>query len=277
MQTTPLILIAWAAFGAAFGSFGNVVVWRFPRGESLNAPASSCPVCGHPIRWYDNVPIVSWVALGARCRDCGTRISVRYPVVEALSAAAFVAAAVRFAGRPATAVVAAAFLWTLLVLSFIDLDTMRLPNGIVGALAGAGAAGALASQVTGVEIVPIGWHGTGALGGPVAAALLGATLGAGPAWAIGWAYEAVRKREGLGFGDVKLLAAMGVFLGPYVAVAFVAGTVLALAGRLFGAAAGKRALAERAPFGPYLAAGGAVAALAGPELVGWYFRAVGMA
>lgn len=271
-----LYVAVWAVFGAVFGSFANVVIWRFPRGQSIAAPPSSCPSCGHPIRGLDNVPVVSWLMLRARCRDCGARISARYPLVEGLSAVLFACAAAFFP-EPGRALSAAVFFWMLLVLSLIDLDTMRLPNLMVGGLAMAGAVGALVAQLAGVAAVPLTPMVSGFLAQPLAGAVAGAVLGAGMSGAIAAAYAGVRKREGFGMGDVKLLGTMGLFLGPYVLVAFFAGSLLGVAGRLVGAAAGGRGLAERAPFGPYLAAGGVIAALAGPGIVGWYLAVLGLA
>ncbi|MRR35468.1 prepilin peptidase, partial [bacterium] len=121
-------------FGLVFGSFANVVIWRFPRGESLSAPASHCPLCERPIRWRDNIPVVSWVILRARCRDCGTPIHWRYPAVELLTALLWVLAVLKFGATP-RAVMTACVFYLLVILAFIDLDVRRLPNPIVALLA----------------------------------------------------------------------------------------------------------------------------------------------
>ncbi len=211
-------------FGATIGSFLNVVVARVPHGGSVVRPRSRCPRCGAPIAWYDNVPIVSWVALRARCRACRAPISWRYPLVEALGGAASVAAVLRH-GPSLDALAELAFVALLLALAFIDLDTWLLPHaltwpvialGLAAAAAGAGAAPSLSSSAAGAAA---GW---------VAFALVSV---------VG---ERVLKKEALGFGDVWLLAGLGAFLGagallPVVLLASIqgsaAGVVLLLTGR----------------------------------------------
>jgi len=257
-------------FGLLFGSFANVLIWRFPRGESVASPGSHCPVCEHPIRWYDNVPLVSWLVLRGRCRDCATPISPRYPLVELLSGLLWAAAGVRF-GPSVQSLACVVLFYTLLVLTFIDLDTFRLPNAIVATLAIAGLFGAVASQLSGVPIAPLAAAGTGLLAQPLVSALLGASLGAGISGGIAGLYGLLRGRTGLGAGDVKLLGAMGLFLGPYVVLALFVGSVAGAVGGLIDAArSGESASTHRVPFGPYLAFGGVVTALTGPAAWAWY-------
>ncbi|MBE0476020.1 MAG: prepilin peptidase [Coriobacteriia bacterium] len=267
----------YAVVGLLFGSFGNVVVWRFPRGESVVFPGSHCPACGAAVRWHDNVPVLSWVALRGRCRDCSAPISARYPVVEALSAVLWLAAAAAYGPGP-RGLVAAVFFWALLVLSFIDFDTMRLPNAIVALLAALGAAAALASELTGRPVAPlVGVAASGVFASPLLAAVGGAAAAGGLSLGIAALYASVRGRAGFGMGDVKLLAAMGPFLGAYALLALVAGS---LAGSVAGVAlairSGEPVSAMRIPFGPFLALGGVAAALAGPSLVRWYASLVAL-
>ena len=264
-------------FGLLFGSFANVLIWRFPRGESVAFPGSHCPKCDHPIRWYDNVPLVSWLVLRGRCRDCGTAISARYPLVELLSGVLWAVAGIRF-GVTAQSVVCAAFFYILLVLTFIDLDTFRLPNAIVATLAVAGAVGAVVSQVTGIALVPLAvGSGAGWMGQPLVAAAVGAALGAGLSGGVAALYGRVRGRTGLGLGDVKLLGAMGIFLGPYVLLALFAGSALgAVIGLVDAARSRESASTHRVPFGPYLALGGVLSALGGPAAWAWYLSLVGV-
>lgn len=273
--TVPWVL---ALFGLLFGSFANVVIWRLPRGESLVSPGSHCPRCGRPIRWYDNVPVVSWLVLRGRCRDCGEPIKWRYPLVEALSAALWALAGVRFGATAATAAAVVLF-YLLLVLTFIDLDTFRLPNPLVGALAVVGLMGAIYSQVSGVVAAPlIGVAREGILSNPLAAAGAGLLLGAGVTSAIAAVYGAARGKTGLGAGDVKLLGAMGIFLGPYVLMALMIGSVLgAVVGIVAARRSGESLAAHKVPFGPYLAAGCVVTVLAGPGLWTAYLRLLGAA
>lgn len=275
MQHT-FYLVSLFVFGLIFGSFGNVVIWRLPRAESLSVPGSHCPRCGHAIRWYDNVPLVSWALLAGRCRDCGTPISPRYPAIELLSGCLWVAAGIAF-GISWRALAAVALFYLVLLLGAIDLDTMRLPNALVAIVAAVGLAGATVSQLTGTLIVPLTPPvGSGPVAAPLSQAVLGVALGAGMTALIGYGYGRVRGQAGFGMGDYKLLAAAGLFLGPYVLVALLAGSLLSLVAvvgmsRDGDAPVGRR----RIPFGPFLAAGIVVAALAGPALIAWYVSLIG--
>lgn len=281
MDTVVVPQWAWLGtlflFGLVFGSFGNVVIWRLPRGESLSTPGSHCPKCDTPISWYDNVPVVSWLVLRGRCRKCNAAISIRYPAVEFASGILWVLAGVRF-GQTLAAVAAAAFLYLLLLLSLIDWDTMRLPNGIVGLLFGLGFAGAVFSQFTQLKITPLlDWGGEGPLAAPLVHALAGTIAGSGIVLALSLSYAAVRKTQGMGMGDVKLLGAMGAFLGVYSMMALFIGTLI---GAVFGVVSARRSGEGRThkfPFGPFLAAGGAISMFVGPVLWQWYAGLVGLA
>lgn len=263
-------------FGLLFGSFANVVIWRVPRGESISHPGSHCPGCEAPITWYDNIPLLSWIVLRARCRHCGEPIAVRYPLVEAASGALFLLAALVW-GPGVRAVFAAAFFWFLLVLSAIDLDTMRLPNSIVGTMAAAGILGVLAGVVSSSPAVPLcDGPATGLLSHPAAFAAAGVLLGMGVSGGVAAAYGAARGRSGLGMGDVKLLGVIGIFLGPYVLLALVLGSLLGVLGGLYATrGSGSRATAKF-PFGPWLALGAMIAAVAGEWLFAWYIALIGL-
>ena len=274
-MSLPLFTVLMGVAGLVLGSFANVVVWRFPRGESLSHPASHCPACDAPVRPRDNVPVVSWLLLRGRCRDCSAPIPARYPVVEGVSALLFVLAALRF-GVSARAVVAAVCFWLLLVLSAIDLDHYRLPNALVAVLAVIGVAAAGVSQVTGLQIAPlVGTAASGWLSSPLAAGLAGALLGGGMSLGIALLYGLLRGRSGLGMGDVKLLGALGFYIGPYVLLALFVGSVLGMVVGI-AAARGERLSRVRIPFGPSLAAGAVVAALAGPAIMSWYLGIAGL-
>jgi len=270
----PFFLTLLAIFGLAFGSFANVVIWRFPRGESVSHPPSACPRCKTPIRWYDNVPVLSWLILRARCRDCGERISARYPAVELLSGALWVAAGLRF-GLSAQTAWAIVLFYLLLLLAFIDLDTMRLPNTLVGSLFAVGVVGAGYSQLTGMPAVPLVPLGSGWLASPLATALAGALASAGIALAIAGAYSLLRQREGFGMGDVKLLGAIGVYLGLYGMLVLFVGSII---GVVYGVAASRgkgSSLAFKFPFGPFLALAAVLVVLFGPESWAWYLGLLG--
>ncbi|MBN2839601.1 MAG: prepilin peptidase [Coriobacteriia bacterium] len=267
--------LAMGVFGLLFGSFANVVIWRVPRGESISRPGSHCPGCQAPIAWHDNIPILSWLLLRGRCRHCGEPIAVRYPLVEAASGALFLIAALAW-GPGLRAAFAAAFFWFLLVLSAIDLDTMRLPNPIVGAMAVVGGLGVVIATLSGSVAVPLhDGPSAGLLAHPVAFAVTGVLLGMGVSGGVAAAYGTVRGKSGLGMGDVKLLGAMGIYLGPYVLLALLAGSLLGVAGGLF-AARGSSLSETRIPFGPWLALGAALSALAGDWLFLSYLRLIGL-
>lgn len=257
-------------FGLVFGSFGNVVIWRLPRGESLSNPPSHCPKCDAPIHWYDNVPVVSWLVLGGRCRSCKAPISPRYPAVELLCGVLWVAAGWKF-GESFTALAAALLFYLLVLLAFIDWDTMRLPNSLVAIMFGLGLVGAVVSQLTGVPITPLlAAAESGPLSQPLVGAAVGAVSAAGLVLLIGLVYSAVRGGQGYGIGDVKLLAAMGVYLGLYSLMALFFGTLIGAAYGVISASRAGEGGRHRFPFGPFLAIGAVIAALAGPSIWAWY-------
>jgi leader peptidase (prepilin peptidase)/N-methyltransferase len=234
--------------GAVFGSFLNVVIHRLPRGESLVHPRSRCPGCGAQIAGYDNVPIVSWLALRGRCRHCGEPISPRYPAVELLTALAF-AAVVLVNGFDDDLILELPFVAALIALAGIDLDHKLLPNRIVYPLA---AYGVIATLL--VERDDFLEHliaGAGAF-----AFLLAAVI----------AYP-----RGMGMGDVKLAGAMGLYLGasviPALLAAFLSGSLVGVAILAREGAEGRK---KAIPFGVFLALGGIVGVLAGPELIDLY-------
>jgi leader peptidase (prepilin peptidase) / N-methyltransferase len=257
--------------GAAIGSFLNVCIHRIPAEESVVHPGSRCPGCRAPIAWYDNVPIVSWLVLGGRCRRCRTRIASRYPFVEAATGGLALLALWRLGATP-PALVAFAFTAALLLITFIDFDHFFIPDEV-----------SLPGVLIGLAISALP-HGIG-----LANAALGAVLGGGLLWLVAWGYERTTGTEGMGLGDVKLLAMIGAFLGwqaiPIVLVVASIGGSLAGMLVIFGARGRRqmrrvaRRLGWRAvppfvrraargtaiPFGPFLALG-AVVALYVPEL-----------
>ena len=234
--------------GALIGSFLNVVAHRLPRSESLVTPASHCPSCDAPVRPWDNVPVISWLLLRGKCRNCGVRISPRYPVVELLTAGAF-AAVVAANGFDDDLLLELPFVAALIGLAAIDLDHRLLPNKIVYPLAAYGVLATL--LVDRADLVENLVAGAGAFTFLFLAVL---------------AYP-----RGMGMGDVKLAGAMGIYLGlsiiPALLIAFLAGSIVGLAMiAREGASARKKAV----PFGVFLALGGIVALLAGPELIELY-------
>jgi leader peptidase (prepilin peptidase)/N-methyltransferase len=272
LQTTPWLLITAAVLlGLVVGSFLNVVIHRLPRmleqgwraecaelsgnplpaGETYNLvlPRSRCPHCGHPIRAVENVPVLSYVALRGRCSACKAPISLRYPAVEALAGALAGYIAWRF-GASAAAAGAMLFAWTMIALAFIDLDTFYLPDNLT---------------------LPLLWTGLvfniGATFTDLTSAVIGAAGGYLVLWAVFWAYKLATGKEGMGFGDFKLLAAIGAWLGwkmlPLVILlsSFV-GAVIGIALIVLA----RRGRNVPIPFGPYLALAGLIALFYGEQL-----------
>lgn len=249
------IIAIIGVLGALIGSFLNVCIHRLPRGESIVRPGSRCPGCTTPISPLDNVPILSFLWLRGRCRRCGQRISVRYPAVEALNAVGYLLIWDRYGLTPEAAVYAA-FYSALLVVTFIDWDHQIIPNRIT-----------LPGIVIGL------FSAATVLAGGFVDALLGAVLGGGLLYAIAVGSELVLKKEGMGLGDVKLLAMIGAFLGWKAVLLTI--FVGALAGSVIGLTLIATRIKQRGdpiPFGPFLVLGAMAALFAGPELIGWYLR-----
>jgi leader peptidase (prepilin peptidase)/N-methyltransferase len=234
-------------FGLVFGSFLTVAVYRLPRGESLVRPRSRCPSCGAPIGPLDNVPLISWVVLRGRCRACGVHIPALYPLLELASGVLFVAVALTF-DDPWTAALLAPFLALLLAISVIDFRTKKIPNRLVYPSHLVAAAAIVVADLAGSELDAIR-AGIGFL-----------------AYGIGLLAIALISPRGMGMGDVKLAALIGLVLGAlglrYVAVAAAVGVAIGGVASLIALLAGIGRKA-RIPFGPFLAAGAAVAAFAG--------------
>lgn len=263
--------IFFFVLGAVLGSFLNVVIHRLPRRESVVFPSSGCPACGARIGPADNIPLLSYLRLRGRCRACAARISARYPAVELLSALASVALFARF-GITAPLFLYLPFTWALIALAFIDAEHQILPDRIT-------LAGILASPV--VPLVagldPGRWGGMMDRPGWVDWAL-GLALGAGIPYAVGEAYRLVQFRkpppervDGMGMGDVKMLAMVGGFLGwKLVLLTILIGSVLGSIWGLAGVASARYGLKHALPFGTFLAIGAFVSLTGGPFLLGWY-------
>lgn len=245
---------ALALFGAVIGSFLNVVIHRLPQRISLKSPPSRCPRCEAPVAPRDNVPILSWLLLRGRCRSCHEPISVRYPVVEGLTAALFAVAGVTVT-NPVALPFTLAFVAAMVVVTFIDLDHMIIPDSITipGTVLG------LAAAFLGAAVEP-------------KQAVIGVLVGAGGLLAVAMGYRAATGRDGLGGGDVKLLGMVGAFLGPAgafltIMIGSIAGTIYAC---LFLLRAGEGRTAEL-PFGTFLAPGAVVVLFLGTWIVDAYW------
>ena len=261
-------------FGVVIGSFLNVVIRRLPEGNSIIRPRSHCPNCKRLIRWYDNVPILSYFLLGGRCRQCNRKISIRYPLVEALSGIVGLLMYDKF-GLGIEWVIFFSFSAALIVLAFIDLDHRILPdpitlNGIwIGILASVYLAqpSSLAVRL----LRTIGLESTNSRVIALTASLLGVFIGGGLLWGVAEAYFRLRGIEGMGFGDVKMMAMVGAFLGaPLALLTILIGSLLGVViGLLYIRFAGKSRQYEL-PFGTFLAAAGIVVVLYGDEFINWY-------
>ena len=273
-------------FGLACGSFLNVCITRLPADRSVIAPRSACPECGHAIRWYDNVPLLSWLWLRARCRDCRAPIALRYPIVELATPALFLACYLHFVDSRMAAKFAL-FTFLNVGLAFTDLEARLLPDEFtLGGLA-AGLALSLATWVSGWVPSATGHVRLYSLGN----AAFGALIGAGLLFLIGEAYRLTRGREGMGLGDVKLAAMMGSFLGAKLTLlsVFLAATASAVIGVLLITVIAqgrwrryrnrKRAIQSvrvalhtiPLPFGTFLAAAAIFCGFFGTQLLDWYF------
>ncbi len=235
--------------GLMLGSFVTVVAYRVPRGESIVAPRSRCPSCGVQVAAYDNVPVFSWVLLGGRGRCCGEPISLRYPLAELSLGALYAATVLVLWGDLTEVALGLVFVTVLVAVTLTDLERRIIPNRIL-----------LVAAVAGVAIAAVGDPGS------LPERAISAAAAGGLLFGVALAYP-----RGMGLGDVKLAAVMGLFLGrdvaPAILVALLAGSLVGLIMIVReGAAARKRAI----PFGPFLALGGVVGLLAGSALLNWY-------
>lgn len=244
----PALLLAFCG-GLIAGSFVTVVGYRVPRGESIVGPRSRCTACGAQIAAYDNVPVFSWVFLRGRSRCCGERISARYPLTELALGALYAATVAVLWDDPTEIALGLVFVTVLVAITLTDLDRRVIPNKVL-----------LVGAIVGLAIAAVGDPSS------LPERAIAAAAAGGGLFLVALAYP-----KGMGLGDVKLAAVMGLFLGrnvaPAILVALLAGSIvgLALIAR-HGAAARKRAI----PFGPFLALGGIVGLLAGDQLVSWY-------
>jgi len=245
--------VAAVLFGANIGSFLNVCIYRLPLGESIVWPGSRCTSCGRALSWFDNIPILSWVVLGGRCRTCRAPVSAMYPIVEAVTALTFLGGYLLYGLTP-LAFVRVAFACALIVLFVTDLQHKILPNVIT--LPGI-VIGFVASF-----FLPPGWFDS----------LIGIAVGGGVLYAIAEGYYRIRGHEGLGMGDVKLLALIGAFLGwklVLLTLVFASFTGALLGMALIATSRGDMKYAL--PFGTFLAVGAVISAAWGTPIVDWYF------
>jgi len=251
-----MLTFAVFVFGALVGSFLNVCIHRIPSGESIAFPASHCPHCHEPIRPYDNIPIVSYLVLRGRCRNCAAGIALRYPLVEMLGGIAAVSSIYAY-GLTAEGLLIFAFLAALIVITFIDVDHQIIPDAI---------------SIPGIFV---GFAAALIFGHPTwLSSLAGIALGGGILWIVASGYEWLTDREGMGGGDIKLLAMIGAFLGwqavpVTLMIASLTGTVVGVGLMVVQRRDSRTAI----PFGPFLALGATCALFWGDALIAWYIGA----
>ena len=264
--------------GACIASFLNVVIWRVPRGESIVSPPSHCPKCNAPIKWYQNIPILSWLALRGKCANCKAPISPRYILIETLGGVLFLAAFWHYAWSQVL-FVPVAWVWISLMIvgSMIDFDHKLLPDFVT-------VGGMLLGLATAAAQVLFGFYGRGitqigALLVPVWISVAGLVFGFGLLWLVRWLGSKAFKREAMGLGDVFLMGAVGALFGP------VAVLVTLILSSVFGSVVGLSMVAlsktkfgrfVEIPYGPYICMGCLVWMFWGPELVNWYLRLMGV-
>lgn len=241
--------------GMCIGSFLNVCIYRLPEGNSIVRPPSSCPVCNTPIKWYDNIPVVSYILLRGRCRKCGTRISFRYPMVELLTGLFAWITWMEF-GFTVSSLIYFVFITALLVITFIDIDHRIIPD------------------IISLPGIPMGFAASFVLPSmDWVSALLGILAGGGSLMLVAYGYQFFRGKDGMGGGDIKLLAMIGAFLGwkgvlfTIIASSFT-GTVV---GVMMMVRAGK-GMKMALPFGPFLSIGAILYIFLGPQIIHWYFN-----
>ena len=254
------LLVLSLVLGCMVGSFLNVCIWRLPRNESVVRPRSRCPKCGNAIAWYDNVPIVSWLVLGAKCRNCGTPISWQYPFVEGLTGVLFCCVYWRF-GMMAAAPVYMLLVAGLVLVTFVDLAHWTIPDEVTLPGIPLGIACSLAAMF---------FPASGLIVQNVFESLIGAALGGGILYLLDKVTVLLAKKRGMGFGDVKLLAMLGAFLGWksiffIIMLASMIGSVVGLSMLIIQKRTAPKVAAESEnaptgghylPFGPYLALAG---------------------
>lgn len=252
---TPYSVYAFFSFifGMIVGSFLNVCICRMPKDESVVSPPSHCPNCDYQIRWYDNIPVISYLLLRGKCRGCGTRISLQYPLVELINGTLAFLLFLRFGP---TLTFAALFLFcsALVIITFIDIEHQIIPDEI-------SLSGIIIGFVFSFFLPGHGWLNS----------ILGILLGGGSLLSVAYGYQWLTGKEGMGGGDIKLLAMMGAFLGwksiPFIVLASsLVGSVIGVSIMLLQKKDSKLAI----PFGPYLAFGAVLYIFYGQPLINWY-------
>ena len=243
-------------FGACIGSFLNVVIYRLPNNLSIVWPASRCPVCETPIRMTDNIPILSYLFLAGKCRQCRSRIPGRYPLVELLTGLAAVASVLKFGPAPA-ALVYFGFIAALIVVTYIDIDVQKIYDKIT--LPG------IATGLVAAALLPQN---------RLLDSLLGVLVGGGSLYLVAWLYYMWKQRDGMGGGDIKLLAMIGAFIGwkGVILTIFIASFTGTVVGLMQMALSRNSPTSPRIPFGPFLSVGAVTCLFYGKDIIAWYLQ-----
>ncbi len=242
-------------FGICIGSFLNVCIYRLPESKSIVHPRSMCPRCGTLIAFYDNIPIFSYIALRGKCRHCAARISFRYPVIECISGIFAVGVFLKY-GLSFEALIYFTFIATLLAITFIDIDHQIIPD------------------VISLPGIPIFFAASFALSDiTLVESILGILIGGGSLWIVAQLYYVLTRKEGMGGGDIKLLAMMGAIIGwkGVLFTIFVASAIGTVVGMLV-MVKSRTSMKLKVPFGPFLAIGAIAYIFLGPQLIAWYFN-----
>lgn len=263
------LIILFFILGLSVGSFLNVCAYRIPRRESIAYPPSHCPSCGNPIKQLDNIPLLSYILLKGRCRSCGDKISLKYPVIELLTGLLWAGLYHHF-GLSIQLIFGLFFATVLVVLSAIDYEVKLIPDRIL-----------LPAILISIAFLILY---------PLKIASLPVIAGIKPWWAIGGFFAGggflylvailaplIFKKEAMGGGDIKLAAFMGLYLGGYVFIALFVGFFLGAVAGVFLMAGGKRSAKDMIPFGPFLAAGAVITLFLGPQMLHAYLRIAGLA
>jgi len=254
MSFAPILIISFI-MGACIGSFLNVCIFRIPESKSIVSPGSACPKCSTYLKFYDNFPIISYIVLLGKCRTCSEPISVRYPLVELLTGLLAVACVIRF-GITIDCFIYYIFICALVVITFIDLDHQIIPD------------------VISLPGIPIGLMASLLLASlSFKDSLIGMLIGGGSLFLVAWGYQFITGKEGMGGGDIKILAMIGAFIG-WQGVCFTI-FVASATGSLIGAVLmlfAKKDLKFAVPFGPFLSIGAIAYLFFGPELIFWYYH-----
>ncbi|MGE5279342.1 MAG: prepilin peptidase [Deltaproteobacteria bacterium] len=253
------IVVFVLLFGLCIGSFLNVCIYRLGREESIVKPASHCPRCLKPIRWFDNIPLLSYLVLRGRCRDCGAGISFRYFFVELLTGGIFLVVFQRFGLTPLFFIFAA-FVSGLIVATFVDFDHRIIPDEV-------SLGGIIVGLAASAAYPPL--QHTSVFAQAVARSLLGVLVGGGVLWLLGVIGDFIFKKESMGGGDMKLLAMIGAFLGWKLALLTL--PVASVIGAVVGIIAKIRTRESEIAFGPYLAIGALVALFWGGKIIEYIF------